>query len=79
MVAIVKAAIMKGIIGRRKSWANQIGMEEDTIEEEVADRIISTSSATNFTNRVTMQTISTLTNVIIVVKWGILQKNVESI
>jgi len=59
---------MKGIIRRRGSQVNQIDMEEDVVEGEVADRIIRTSSVTNVTNMVTMQNIATLTNVTIVVK-----------
>ena len=68
MVVVVKAAVMKGIIRRRGSQVNQIDMEEDVVEGEVADRIIRTSSVTNVTNMVTMQNIATLTNVTIVVK-----------
>ena len=76
---VEKAAVMKGTIRRRNSRANQIGMEEDVVEEEAADRMIPTLSATNVTNMVIMRRIATLTNVIIVVKWGILQKIVELI
>ena len=77
MVAVVKAAVMKGTIKRRDSRANQIGVEEDAVKEEAIDQIIPTSSATNVTNMVTMRRIATPTNVTIVVKWGILQKIVE--
>ena len=79
MVAVVKAAVMKGTIKRRDSRANQIGVDEDAVEEEATDQIIPTSSATNVTNMVTMRRIATPTNVTIVVKWGILQKIVELI
>ena len=79
MVAVVKAAVMKGTIKRRDSRANQIGVEEDAVEKEEADQIIPTSSATNAINMVTMRRIATSTNVTIVVKWGILQKIVEPI
>ncbi|KAK7341397.1 hypothetical protein VNO80_24326 [Phaseolus coccineus] len=34
MVAVVEVAIMKGTIRRRNSRANQIGVEEDVVEEE---------------------------------------------
>jgi len=78
-VVVVKAIVMKGIIRRRNSRANQIGMEEDVVEEEAAYQITPTSSATNVTNMVTMRRIATPTNVIIVLKWGILQKVVDSI
>ena len=72
MVMVVKAVVMKDTIRRRDSRAKQIGVEEDTVEEEAADQIIPTLSATNVTNLVTMRMIVTPTNVIIVVKWGIL-------
>ena len=73
-VVVVKATVMKGTTRRRNSRANQIGVQEDVVEEEAIDLITPTSSATNVTNMVIMQRIATLTNVIIVVKWGILQK-----
>jgi len=78
-IVVEKAAVMKGTIRRMNSRANQIGVEEDVVEEEATDRIIPTSSATNVTNMVTMRRIATLTNVTIVVKWGIFQKIVELI
>ena len=62
-VVVEKAAIMKGTIRRRKSRANEIGVEEDVVEEEEADRIIPTSSATNVINMVTLRRIAALTNV----------------
>ena len=46
---------MKGTIRRRNSRANQIGMEDDVVEEEAADQITPTSSATNVKNMETMQ------------------------
>ena len=79
MVVMVKATIMKGTIRRRNCRAKQIGMEEDVVEKEAVDRIIPTSSATNVTNMVTMRRIAIPTIVIILVKWGILQKIVEPI
>jgi len=79
MVMVVKAAVMKGTIRRRGSQVNQIGVEEDVVEGEVADRIIPTLSVTNVTNMVTMQRIATLKNVTIMVKWDILQKIVKLI
>ena len=77
MVAVVKATIMKGTIRRRNIPANQICVEEDVLEEEATDQITPTSSATNVTNMATMHWIATLTNVIIMVKWGILHKIVK--
>jgi len=62
-VVVEKAAIMKGTIRRRNSRANEIGVEEDVVEEEEADRIIPTSSATNVINMVTLRRIAALTNV----------------
>jgi len=79
MVVVVKAAVMKGTIRRRDGQVNQIGMEKDVVEREVADRIIPTSSVTNVTNMVTMRRIATLKNVTFVVKWHILQKIVKLI
>lgn len=78
MVAVVKVAVMKGTIRRKDSQTNKIGVEEDVVEEEVAGQIFPTSSATNVANMVTMRRIATLTNVIIVENWVILQKIVES-
>jgi len=78
-VKVVKAAVMQGTIRRRNSRANQIGVEEDVVEEEADDQVTPTSSATNVTNRVTIRRIATPTNVIIVIKWGILLKIVDAI
>jgi len=41
-VVVEKATIMKGTIRRRNNRANQIGVEEDVVKEEAADRIIPT-------------------------------------
>jgi len=59
MVAMVKATVMKGTIRRRNSRANQIGVEEDVVEEEAADQITPTSSSTDVANMVTMRRIAT--------------------
>ena len=70
---------MKDIIRRRDSRAKQIDVVEDTVEEEGADQLIPTFSATNVTNMVTMQIIVTPKNVTIVAEWDILQKIAEPI
>ena len=76
---MVKATMMKGIIRRRDNLVNQIGVEEDVVEEEATNQIIPTLSAINVTNMVTMRRIATPTNVTVVEKWGILQKTVQLI
>ena len=70
-------ALMKGTIRRRNSRVNQTGVEKDVVEEEVAGQSIPISSATNVTIMVITRGIATPTNVIVAVKWGILQNIVE--
>ena len=77
MVKVVKAAVMKDIIRRRDSRAQQIGVEEDAVEKEAADQPLPTFNAINAKNMVTMRIIVTPTNVTILVEWGMLQKIVE--
>ncbi|KAG8501144.1 hypothetical protein CXB51_003220 [Gossypium anomalum] len=78
MVAIEEAAVKKGIMRRRSNQTNKIGMKEDAIIEEAVSRIIPTSSVTSVANMVTMRRIATLISVKIVVRRGILRKNVTT-
>jgi gag-polypeptide of LTR copia-type len=79
MVMVVEVMVKKGIMRRMGNQANKIGMEEDAVVGETADQIISTSSATNIINMVTMWKIATPISVTIMTRWGISRKNVESI
>ena len=74
IVEVVKVIVTKKTTRRRDYRAKKIGVEEDTIEEEVADQ---TFSAINEKNMVIMRMIVTPKNVTIVAKWGTLQKHVE--
>lgn len=78
MVEVFKAAVLKDIIKRRDSRTNQIGVEEDAVEEEVSDRTTPTSSTTSVGSMVITRRIATPINSIIAVKWDTLQKIVES-
>ena len=74
IVEVVKVIVTKKTTRRRDYRAKKIGVEEDTIEEEVADQ---TFSAINEKNMVIMRMIVTPKNVTIVAEWGTLQKHVE--
>jgi hypothetical protein len=79
MVTVVEVVVKKGIMRRMGNQANKIGVEEDAVVGETADQIISTSSAINVTNMLTMRKITTPISVTILARWGISRKNVESI
>jgi gag-polypeptide of LTR copia-type len=79
MVTVVEVVVKKGIMRRMGNQANKIGVEEDAVVGETTDQIISTSSAINVTNMLTMRKITTSISVTIVARWGISRKNVESI
>ena len=72
VVEVVEAAT-----SREDSRTNKIGVAEDMVKE-VAGRTTPTLSATSVGSRDILQRIATPTNAIIVIKWDILQKIVES-
>lgn len=71
--------LVKGTIRRGNGQVNKTGMEENVVEEESVDRTIPISCATSVTSMVSTQRIATLTNVIVVLNRGILQKIVVPI
>jgi gag-polypeptide of LTR copia-type len=66
MITVIEAVVKKGIIKKMGNQANKISVEEDVVVGVATDQIISTSSATNITNMVTIRRIVTLISVTIV-------------
>ncbi|KAK7379719.1 hypothetical protein VNO78_34409 [Psophocarpus tetragonolobus] len=77
IVTVVEVAVKKGIMRRKSTHTSKIGLEDILVGEAVR-RIIPTSSATSVADMVIMRRIITSISIIIVARWGIFQKSVES-